>query len=94
MVVDDHPVVRQGLRSLLAQYQDIQVVGDADGGSDTLSLVASLRPDVMLLDIRLTDSNGLDLARRLRQVNTDVRIIVLTSHDDDAYLLVACRVIC
>ncbi len=89
LVVDDHPVVRQGLRSLLAQYPDIQVVGDADGGSDTLGLVALLQPDVMLLDIRLTDSNGLDLARQLRQVNTDVRIIVLTSHDDEAYLLEA-----
>jgi DNA-binding NarL/FixJ family response regulator len=91
VVVDDHPIVRQGLHSLLAQYPDIQVVGEADGEEGALELIAALQPDVVLLDIRLIGSNGLDLARKLRQTDPNVRIIVLTSHDDETYLLEAAQ---
>jgi len=91
VVVDDHPVVRQGLRSLLGQYPDIQVVGETNGGGDALELIAGLQPDVVLLDIRLMGSNGLDLARQLRRAAPSVRIIVLTSHDDETYLLEAAQ---
>lgn len=91
-LVDDHPVVRQGLRSLISQYSDMQVIGEAEDGSTALELVMELRPDVVLLDIRLaTGSNGLQLARKLRRLKSEVRLIVLSSYDDDSYLLQAAQ---
>ncbi len=92
LLVDDHLVVRQGLRSLLSQYEDIQVAGEADGGPAALELVARLRPDVILLDIRLSGSSGLDLARQLRRSGVESRIIFLTAFDDESYLLQAAQV--
>lgn len=86
MIVDDHLVVRQGLRSLLAEYPDIVVAGEADGGPGTLELIAQTQPAIVLLDVRLLQTNGLELARRLRRRQPEARIIILTSHDDDAYL--------
>jgi DNA-binding NarL/FixJ family response regulator len=91
LVVDDHPVVRQGLHSLLSQYPDIQVVGETAGGLATLELVARLRPDVVLLDIRLAGPSGLDLARHLQRVQPETRIIILTSYEDEGYLLEAAQ---
>ncbi len=91
LVVDDHPVVRQGLRSLLSQYPDIQVVGEAKGGPTTLELVAKLQPDVILLDIRLAGSSGLNLARQLRHAHPRSHIIILTSYDNESYLLEAAQ---
>ncbi len=86
LIVDDHPVVRQGLRSLLAEYSDIQVVGETEGGPEFLELVDQLQPDVILLDIRLVGSSGLDLARQLRSMSSEARVIILTSYDDEIYL--------
>jgi len=91
LIVDDHPVVRQGLRSLLSQYPDIQVVGEADGSPAALGLIADLRPDVVLLDIRLAGPSGLELARQLRRSGAEARVIILTSHDDEAYLMEAAQ---
>lgn len=92
LLVDDHPVVRQGLRSLLSQYQDIRVVGEADNGLAALDLVSRLCPDIVLMDIRLSDCNGIDLARQLRRSRTESKIIVLTAFDDDAYLTQAAQI--
>lgn len=86
LIVDDHPVVRQGLRSLLSEYPDIQIVGETEGGATVLELCAQLRPDVILLDIRLAGSNGLDLARQLRSTSSEAHVIILTSYDDETYL--------
>ena len=91
LVVDDHPVVRQGLRSLLSQYADIEVVGEAEGELDSLTLVTKLHPDVVLIDIRLDGPSGIALARRVRRVRPETRIIILTSYDDEGYLLEAAR---
>lgn len=91
-IVDDHPVVRQGLRSLLSQHLDIQVVGEAEDVLAALELVAQLQPDVILLDIRLASSSGLDLARRLQRMQSNSRVIILTSYDDEGYLLQAAQV--
>lgn len=91
LVVDDHPVVRRGLRSLLSQYPDISVVGVTEGGPATLDLIATLQPHVILLDVRLADSSGLELARQLRRSKVKARIIILTSYDNEAYLLEAAQ---
>ena len=91
LVVDDHPVVRKGLRSLLSQYPDIRVVGEAEGAQAALDLIAELQPDVVLLDIQLAGPSGVDLARQLRRSQSKVRVIILTSHDHEAYLLEAAQ---
>lgn len=89
MVVDDHPVVRQGLRSLLTQYDGIEVVGEAEDGPTALRMIGEVSPDVVLLDVRLANQNGLDFVQQLRRAEPRGRIVVLTSHDDRAYLLKA-----
>lgn len=91
LLVDDHMMVRQGLRSLLAQYPDIEVVGEAGEGLAVLGLVNELQPDVTLLDVRLADISGLDLARQLQRVRARTRVIILTSYDNEDYLLKAAR---
>jgi DNA-binding NarL/FixJ family response regulator len=91
LVVDDHLVVRQGLRSLLSQYPDIEVVGEADGGPAGLKLITDLQPDVVLLDIRMAGPSGLEVAGQLRRSGAGARIIILTSHDDEAYLMEAAQ---
>jgi DNA-binding NarL/FixJ family response regulator len=91
LLVDDHPVVRHGLVSLLSQYPDIRVVAEADRAETALEK-ASLKPDIILLDIRLENASGLDLARQLRRSECSSRIIILTSYDDENYLLQAARI--
>lgn len=91
LIVDDHLVVRQGLKSLLSQYQDMQVVGEAENGQLGMQLADSLRPDVILLDIRLGRQNGLDIAWQMRRLYPDSRIIILTSYDDEAFILQAAQ---
>lgn len=91
LIVDDHLVVRQGLRSLLSQYDELLVVGEAENGIIGMQLVTNLQPDVILLDIRLGGQNGLDLARQLRRGHPNTRIIILTSYDDEAFLLQAAQ---
>lgn len=85
LIADDHPVVRQGLQSMLAGNDDIDVVGEAADGRSTLHMARRLRPHVILLDIRLPDISGLEVAQELRQSLPDVKIIVLTTYERDGY---------
>ncbi|HZW04303.1 MAG TPA: response regulator transcription factor [Anaerolineaceae bacterium] len=87
MIVDDHPVVRAGIGALLAEYPDVNVVGEADGGPDTLARCAELQPDILLLDIKLQAADGISLCRSLRSSLPDVRVIMLTNYDDESYLV-------
>lgn len=91
LLVDDHPVVRQGLTSLLSQYSDIRVVAEADRASVVLEQAAKHKPDVILLDIRLEDASGLEVAGQLRRAQCASRIIILTSYNDENYMLEAAR---
>lgn len=91
LLVDDHLVLRQGLRSLLSQYPDLLVVGETGDEADAIDLAASLQPDVVLLDIRLGRQDGLELARRLRRLQPELRIIILTAYDDETFLLQAAQ---
>jgi DNA-binding NarL/FixJ family response regulator len=86
LIVDDHPVVRHGLQSLLSQYTEIQVIGEAGDSELALGLIAELQPDVVLLDIRLADESGLSVAQTLQHQHSPVRIIILTSYEDNVYL--------
>jgi DNA-binding NarL/FixJ family response regulator len=87
LVVDDHPIVRQGLRSLLSNYADLLVVGEADQLRQAVETACHRQVDVVLLDIRLSGATGIEVARALRAEAPQARIIMLTSYDDDDYLI-------
>lgn len=91
MVVDDHPIVRQGVRSLLSNYADFEVVGEADSGSSAMRKVNGLAPNVILLDIRMPGETGIDIVRQLRQSVPGAKVLMLTSFDDSEYVTGALR---
>lgn len=91
LVVDDHPVVRDGLRALLTQYPDIEIVGDASDSFTALQSIETLNPHIILLDIKLGNEDGIRLARRIVQERPDARIVLLTSYDDEDYLVEAAK---
>ncbi len=83
LIVDDHVVVRQGIRLLLEAQPDINIVGETGNGEETLWLLEQLKPDVILLDLIMPGMSGLDVLRELRRRNTISRILVLTSSLED-----------
>jgi DNA-binding NarL/FixJ family response regulator len=82
LIVDDHPLFRQGLRDVLSTERDLRVVGEAENGEQALDLAQTLRPNVILMDINLPGMNGLLATKRLRSVLPEVRVIMLTGYDD------------
>ncbi len=86
LLVDDHTVVRQGLRRLLEDESDIEVVGEASSGGDAVALTARLRPAVVVMDIAMPKSNGLEATRRIRETFPDTHVLILSAHGDDAYV--------
>ena len=83
LCVDDHPLVRKGVASSLATEPQIALVGEADNGRDALRLYRELVPDVVLMDLRMRDLDGIETTRAIRAEFPDARIIALTSHDGD-----------
>lgn len=91
VVADDHAVVREGIRRVLNDDPDVTVVGEASNGADALAIIEDSRPDVVLLDLGLPDISGLEVVRRLQQAEAPPRVLVLSMHDDDEYVLRAIR---
>lgn len=91
LIVDDHTVVRQGLRFLCGQEADIEVIGESATGATAVSMARAGQPDVVLLDLFLPDRDGLAVLAELRQVSPASRIVMLTSSHDDAHLVAAVR---
>jgi two-component system NarL family response regulator len=89
LIVDDHPVVRQGIRRILEMEKDMEVVGEAANGSQALAGAADLRPDVILLDISMPGLDGIEVARRLRQACPQIKVIILTVHEQEQFLFQA-----
>jgi len=83
MIVDDHPVVRDGLRGMLAGDPDLDVVGEAADGADALGVVDSLRPDVILMDLRMPRLGGAAAIRALAEGGSQAKVLVLTTYDTD-----------
>lgn len=83
MIVDDHPVVRRGIQSLLGEEEDIQVVGEAVNGKDALQKVESLKPDVILMDLVMPEMNGIEAIEKITASHPDARILVMTSFAAD-----------
>ncbi|MER5622618.1 response regulator transcription factor [Streptosporangium sp. NPDC002544] len=83
LVVDDQQLMREGLVALLDLVDDVEVVGDAGNGEEALSLVAELRPDVVLMDLRMPVMDGVEATRRIARHYPEVVVVVLTTYDDD-----------
>jgi DNA-binding NarL/FixJ family response regulator len=84
LCVDDHPIVREGLTSIVAMQPDMEIVGAAESGADALKIFRETSPDVTLIDLRLRDTTGFDLIRNILAVSPSARTIVLTSFEGDA----------
>lgn len=91
LIVDDHPIVRRGLQSLLSSYPDIQVVGEAEDAMTTFAAVKALNPDVILLDIQMAGLDGIELTSRILQTTPQIKIIILTAYNNEEYVLGAFR---
>jgi DNA-binding NarL/FixJ family response regulator len=87
LIVDDHPIVRQGLRTFLELKDDLTVIGEASGGTEALDVIAGSVPDVVLMDLVMPGGDGITAIRRLREEQPSVRVLVLTSfgQDSDVY---------
>ena len=88
-LLDDHEVVREGLRALLESHDDIEVVGDSGSAVEAASRIPALRPDVAVLDARLPDGSGIEVCRTVRAVDPGIHGLILTSYDDDEALFAA-----
>ncbi len=87
VVADDHAIVREGLRLVLSAQPRISVVGEAGDGNEALALVEQLGPDVVVMDIAMPNLNGLDATRHIRRRFPDVKVVILTMHENQLYVL-------
>jgi DNA-binding NarL/FixJ family response regulator len=85
LVVDDHPLMRQGLALLINQQQDMQVCGEAEEAQAAMQAIARLRPDIMILDISLSGPDGIELLKNIRATDPDLPVLVLSMHDEAIY---------
>src|SRR5688500_5450979 len=92
MLVDDHRVVRRGLRSFLESFGDIQIVAEANSGEEALGLVTEWLPDVLLLDLMMPGGmDGIETARQVRTISPHTQVVVLTAHPGDERIVAALR---
>lgn len=91
LLVDDHTVVRQGIKALLAREPDIEVIGEADNGREALERLAELQPDVILMDISMPGLNGIEATRQMRQQYPNIKVVVLSMHTGEEYIFQVLR---
>jgi DNA-binding NarL/FixJ family response regulator len=91
LIADDHSPFRSGLRALLESSQDILVVGEAESGAEAVTQAAALQPDVILMDIQMSDINGIEATRRILHTSPHIAILILTMFEDDDFVFSALR---
>ena len=91
VIADDHVFFRDGVRTLVEAAPDLELVGEAGTGDEAISLAASLQPDVILMDIRMPGTNGIEATRRIVQVSPHIRVLMVTMFEDDQSVFTAMR---
>src|SRR6202162_3937659 len=86
LLVDDHAVVRQGFKMILAAQPDMEIVGEAGNGREAVELAEQLRPDVVVMDVAMPELNGIEATRRLAASTPRTRVIALSMHKDSVYV--------
>lgn len=87
LIADDHDLFRSGVKALLSRNENLEVVGEANNGTQLLELAAKLYPDVILADISMPEMNGLDAIKELKKIDPGVKVILLTMHEDGEYIV-------
>jgi NarL family two-component system response regulator LiaR len=86
LLADDHVMLRQGTAEILCKEADIEVVGEADNGQQAIDIALRLRPDIVVMDVRMPVLSGIEATRRIRETMPEVQVLVLTAYDDDQYI--------
>ncbi len=89
LIVDDHPIVREGLRSLIRQQSDMTLVGEADDGTKVVSLATTLKPDVITIDLRMPSVGGIGVLRQMRELSPSPACLVLSNYNEPDYVIAA-----
>lgn len=87
LIVDDHALLRQGIKKVLDLEKDFAVIGEAADGEEAINQALQLKPDVVLLDVNMPKKNGLDVTKELRSLDANIKILLLTIHDDENYVI-------
>ena len=86
LLAEDHLIVREGLLKLLESDKDVEVIGQASTGRQTVEMTLALRPEVVIMDIAMPELNGLEATRQIREIAPDTKVLILSAHSDDAYV--------
>ena len=86
VIADDHPIVRQGLATVLGQEEDLEVVGQAKNGLEAVDQARKLRPDIILMDLQMPEMGGVEAIQKIKMETSDIGIIILTTYDTDDYI--------
>ncbi len=86
LIVDDHPVVREGIGSMLKREPDFKIVGEATNGLEAIEKVRELSPDVVLMDLRMPEMDGVEAISRIKEERPEIKFIILTTYSDDEYI--------
>ena len=87
LIVDDHRIVRSGIKLLFQGNEDVEFVGEFDNGTDALEIMSELQPNVVITDISMPKMNGFELTKKIKELHPSINVLVLSMHDDDDYIL-------